>query len=148
MFLEILGENENIVHVDDDVSFVNEIFQNSIHHGLERGGRIGESEEHDCRLKAASISGKGSFPFVSFLDAKIVVSPPKIHLGEEFRTTEFVDEFENKGKGIIVLNGVRVKIAIILARSQASAVRFRNIKERRSLWRLRWTNVAFSEIFI
>src|ERR1700677_1427637 len=115
MFLEILGENENIVHVDDDVSFVNEVFQNGVHHGLERGGRIGESEEHDRWLKAASIGGKGGFPFVSFLDAKIVVSPPKIHLGEEFRTTEFVDEFGNKGKRIIVFNGVRVKITIILA---------------------------------
>src|ERR1700677_4896371 len=138
MFLEILGEKENIIHVDDDVSFVNKIFQDGVHHSLERGGRIGKSEEHDCRFKAASICSKGGFPFVSFLDAKIVVSPPKIHLGEEFRTTEFVDKFGNKGKGIIVLNGVRVKITVILARSQASAVGFRNIKEGRSLWSLRW----------
>src|ERR1700677_2947525 len=114
MFLEILGENENIIHVDDDVSFVNKVFQNGIHHGLERGGRISKSEEHDRQFKAASICGKGGFPFVSFLDAKIVVSPPKIHLGEEFRTSEFVDEFGDEGKGIIILNGVRVKITIIL----------------------------------
>src|ERR1700677_4883557 len=117
MFLEILGENENIIHVDDDVSFVNEVLQNSVHHGLERGRRIGKSEEHDCRFKAASICGKGGFPFVSFFYPKIVVYPPKIHLGEEFRTSKFVDEFGDKGKGIIILNGVRVKITIILARS-------------------------------
>src|ERR1700677_1190632 len=117
MLLEILGENENVVHVDDDVSFVNEVFQNCVHHGLERGGRIGKSEEHDCWFKAASICGKSGFPFVSFLDAKIVVSPLKIYLGEEFRTSEFVDEFGDKRKGIIILNGVRVKITIILARS-------------------------------
>src|ERR1700677_1918561 len=115
VFLEILSEDEDIVHVDDDMSLVNEVLQNGVHHSLERSGGIGESEEHDRRFKAASICSKGSFPFVSFFDAKIVITPPKIHFGEVFRTSESVDEFGDEGKGIIILNSMRVKISIILA---------------------------------
>ena len=84
MFLKILGENEDVVHVDDNVSLVNEILQDGVHHRLERGGGIGESEEHDRRFKAASICSEGGFPFVSFFDSKIIITPPKVHFGEEF----------------------------------------------------------------
>src|ERR1700677_1877979 len=98
MFLEILSKDEDVIYVDNDVSLVNEVLQDSIHHCLERGGRIGESEEHDRRFKAASISSEGGFPFISFFDSKIVITPPEIHFGEVFRTSEFVDEFGYKGK--------------------------------------------------
>src|ERR1700677_2596253 len=118
------------------MSLVNEVLQDGVHHCLERGGGIGESEEHDRRFKAASVHSEGGFPFGSFFDSKIVITPPKIHFGEVFRTSEFVDKFGDEGKGIIILNSVRVKVAIILAWSQASAIGFRNIKEQRSLWGL------------
>src|SRR6202453_1446403 len=117
VFLEILSEDEDIIHVDDNVSLVNEVLQDGVHHSLERSGGIGESEEHDCQFKAASICSEGGFPFVSFFDSKIVITPPKIHFGEVFQTSEFVNEFRDEGKGIIILNSMRVKILIILAQS-------------------------------
>src|SRR6202453_4027821 len=117
MFLKILSEDKDVVHVDNDMSLVYEVFQDGIHHRFERGGGIGESEEHDCRFEAASVSSEGSFPFVSLFDSKIVITPPKIHFGKVFRTSEFVDEFGDERKGIVILNGMRVKISIILARS-------------------------------
>src|ERR1700677_32478 len=97
------------------MSLVNEVLQDGVHHCLERGGGIGESEEHDRQFKAVSVHSESSFPFVSFFDLKIVITPPKIYFGKVFRTSEFVDEFRNEGKGIIILNGMRVKISIILA---------------------------------
>src|ERR1700677_4868463 len=96
------------------MSLVNEVLQDGVHHCLERGGRIGESEEHDRRFKAASVHSEGGFPFVSFFDSKIVITPPKIHFGKVFRTSEFVDEFRDERKGVIILNGMRIKISIIL----------------------------------
>ena len=115
MFLEILSEDEDVVHVDNDMSLVNEVLEDGIHHSLERSRGIGESEEHERRFKAALICSEGGFPFVSFFDSKIIITPPKVHFGEVFRTSEFVDEFGDEGKEIVILTGMRVKILIILA---------------------------------
>ena len=115
MFLKIFSEDENVVHVHNELSLINEVLKNGVHHRLERSGRIGKTEKHDGRFKAALIGSEGGFPFIFFFDSKIIVSPPKIHFGEVFRTSEFVDEFGDEGKGIVILYGMRIKILIILA---------------------------------
>ena len=38
---------QDIVHIDHHVSFVNEVFEDVVHHGLEGGRTVGEAKEHD-----------------------------------------------------------------------------------------------------
>ena len=41
MFIKALGEDEDIVEVNGDLSFSDEVFENVIHHPLESGGGVG-----------------------------------------------------------------------------------------------------------
>ena len=65
----------SIIHVNHHIAFINEVFDDVIHHGLEGGQIIGEAKEHDQRFEEALIRSEGSFPLISLLDLYIVVSP-------------------------------------------------------------------------
>src|SRR5882672_8826494 len=68
-------EDEDVVHVDDYDSFVDELLENVVHHHLECHRAVSETKEHDKRFKQASVCLKGCLPLVSILDPHIVVSP-------------------------------------------------------------------------
>ena len=95
MFLEILCEDHDIVEVHHHVSFIDEISEDFIHHGLERGWRIGEAEEHDEWLEEAFLGNKSGFPFVPFFDADVVESPSDVELGEVPGSLKLVQELLN-----------------------------------------------------
>ena len=40
-------EDENVVQVDADYTFGDEVLEDIVHHGLEGGRAVGEAEEHD-----------------------------------------------------------------------------------------------------
>ncbi|KIJ59177.1 hypothetical protein HYDPIDRAFT_101119, partial [Hydnomerulius pinastri MD-312] len=61
-----------------------------VHHRLECRWGVGKTEEHDRRLKEPAVSPKGGLPFISFLDADVVISPAYVQLGENLRVLEFV----------------------------------------------------------
>ncbi len=84
MFLFCLRHNEYIVEVDGDLSRCDEVFENVVHHPLESGRWIGESEEHNRWLVQATISSEGRLPFVSCFDANIIVSPPNVQFRKVF----------------------------------------------------------------
>src|SRR5882724_5466058 len=71
-------ENEDIVHVDDYNSFIDELSEDVIHHHLECCQAVSETKEHDKRFKQASVRLKGCLPLVSILDSHVVVSPSDI----------------------------------------------------------------------
>jgi hypothetical protein len=50
---------------------------------LECGRRVAESEEHDCGFVEPERCFEGGFPFVSFLDPDVVVSPSDVEFGED-----------------------------------------------------------------
>src|SRR5882724_4343618 len=75
-------KNEDVVHVDDYNSFVNEFSEDVIHHRLERCRAVSETKEHDKRFEQASVHPKGHLPLVSIPDSHIVVSPSDIQFGE------------------------------------------------------------------
>ena len=80
MFVERLGEDENVVKVDDDHTLMDKVTEEFVHHGLERCGRIGETEEHDGRFEEAHIGAECGLPFVALLNAHMVVTPADIQL--------------------------------------------------------------------
>ena len=47
MLFHRFREDEDVVQVDTDYTFGNEVLEDIIHHGLEGGRAVGEAEEHD-----------------------------------------------------------------------------------------------------
>jgi hypothetical protein len=47
VFLLRVGEDQNVVEVDRDDAFGNEVLEDLVHHRLEGGWAVGEAEVHD-----------------------------------------------------------------------------------------------------
>ena len=118
------GEDEEVIHVDDEPSFSNHIAEGVIHETLEGGGQIGKSKEHDGGFKESLVGDEGRLPLVAILDPYIVVSPTDAELGEYFGIAEFVYEVGDKGKGVSVANGVFVDVAVVLAGAESAIFLF------------------------
>ena len=66
---------KDIIHVNCHIPFIDEVFEDVVHPGLEGGWTIGEAKEHDQRFEEALIHSEGGFPLTSLFDLHIVVSP-------------------------------------------------------------------------
>jgi len=86
------GEDEEIVHIDDEPSFCDHIPEGVVHESLESGGGVGEAKEHDGGFEEAFMSDKSGFPLVSVFDADIVVAPSDVEFGEDLCIPEFIDK--------------------------------------------------------
>src|SRR5882724_4548632 len=75
-------KNEDVVHVDDYNSFVDELSEDVIHHRLEHRQAVSETKEHDKRFEQALVHLKGCLPLVSILDSHVIVSPSDVQFGE------------------------------------------------------------------
>jgi hypothetical protein len=84
-------ENEDVVEVDTDDVFHDEVLENVVHHGLEGGEGVNESEKHHQGFKEAMVHLKCCLPFVAFLHAYIVVLPSYVKLCEVLCTLKLVD---------------------------------------------------------
>ena len=90
--------NENVVHIDSDISFVNQFAKDEVHHRLECSRGVREAEEHDHRLEQASIGFECGFPLISIANANIVIPPSNIKFHKECRSAtvhscEMIHEF-------------------------------------------------------
>ena len=84
------GEDHDVANVDNhDIFHVGEDF---VHHSLERGGGVAESKEHDSGFVGSSVTDEHCFPFVTFLNPYIIVSPSNVYLHEVLRSLELVNE--------------------------------------------------------
>jgi hypothetical protein len=83
MFLESSAPNENVIEIDCDFAFSNQICEDGIHQCLKRGGRVGEPKEHDARFEKTLVSDEGCLPFIAFFDLDVVVTLTNIKLGED-----------------------------------------------------------------
>jgi len=81
---------------------------------LEGGWRVGESEEHNCWLEESLRSEECRFPFVSFLNVDIVISPLYVKFSEEGATSEAVNSLGNEWGNVAVFLGPMVDRAIVL----------------------------------
>src|SRR5882724_11278895 len=99
MLLHCLREDEDVIQVDADYTLGDQILEYLIHHGLESGWAVGETEEHDQGFEKSSVCAESSLPLITFLDADIVVSPSDIKLGEVARTPSRLMRSEMSGSG-------------------------------------------------
>ena len=75
-------EDENIIEINNDVSFINEVVKNVWHDGLECGRCVTKAESHDEGFEEAKFGFKCCFPFVAFADTDIVIAPVDIKFRE------------------------------------------------------------------
>ena len=81
------GGNGDVIHVYPDDSASCFVFQdggvvNVIHHCLEGGRRVSETEEHDLRLKQSPVGGECGLPLIPFLDTYVIIAPSNVKFGE------------------------------------------------------------------
>ena len=110
---------QEIIHIDRHVSFINEVLEYVIHHGLEGGRAVGEAEDHDQGFKEAPFHLEGSFPLISLLDSYIVASPMYI----QFRKVSGlgvqnpVDNDWYEGQRVGVLHCHCIELSVVLDES-------------------------------
>ena len=75
MLCQRLGEDQDVIQVHTDHSFHDEVMEDVIHHCLEGGWTVGESEEHDQWFKEPPVGPECCLPLISLGDAHIVVPP-------------------------------------------------------------------------
>jgi len=140
------GEDEEIIHVDNEPTFGDHIAEGVIHESLERGGGVGETEEHDGGFEEPLMGDEGGFPLVSVLDADIVVSPSYVELGEDLGVSKFIDEVGDEGKGIGITNGMFVEVAVVLAGAESAILLF-DEEEGCGLGGIRGADLSGFEVF-
>jgi hypothetical protein len=113
-------EYEDIVEVDTNYAFHNEILKDGIHHGLKGRGGVCESEKHHQRLEEALVRTKCCLPLIALLHAHIGIPPLYIEFCEVLRTSELVDELRNQGERVLVLDHHCVQGPIILYETQCT----------------------------
>src|SRR6266436_972867 len=74
--------NEDVIHVADGLIAIDEGVEDVIHHCLEGGGQVAQSEEHDKGFKQSTVHGEGCLPLIPFLQSDIVETPAEVQGSE------------------------------------------------------------------
>ena len=102
---EIIGLDEDIVKIDCNFSFSSEVCKDSVYKCLKHCWRVYKSEVHDSEFEQSVVSDKGSFPFITFLNADVVVSPADVKLSEIPGLAQPIDDVGCKWERVAVLDG-------------------------------------------
>src|SRR5882672_2146190 len=87
----VMSGNKHIIHVDDEPSFAKFFFEDSVHHHLESGRGVGQTEEHHHWFEEPFVGDEGCFPLIAIPNSYIVVSPSYIEFSEQSSASCFVD---------------------------------------------------------
>jgi hypothetical protein len=93
MFRNGFHVDEDIVKVDADNTFHNQILEDVVHHRLEGRWGVGESEKHHQWFIEAMIHSKHCLPLVTLFHVHILVPPSHIKLDEVHCTAQLIYEF-------------------------------------------------------
>ena len=117
-------KKKDVVKVNNEVVLINEVGKDGVHKGLEGSRGVTKAKGHDKGFKEAEFTFEGSFPFVTFLDTNVVITPSNIKFGEIARALEFVDKFWDQRKRCSIFNSNIVQIAVILDWAKGRGVLF------------------------
>ena len=106
MVFDRVSVYQDIIHIDYHISFIDEVFEDDVHHGLEGGQTVSEAEEYDQGFEEAPIRLEGGFPLVSLLDVHIVISLMYIQFHKVFGlgVWTLVDKVWYEGQWVGVLH--------------------------------------------
>ena len=113
----IFGVDADVVHINCQPFFRYHISEDVVHKGLECRWCIAKSKEHYCRFKKSQGGDKGGFPLVFFMNVDVVISPPDVKFCEEGGILYVIDEFGDEWQRVCILDGVGIKISVVLARA-------------------------------
>jgi hypothetical protein len=147
MFFDALREDEDVVEVYANHAFHDEVLENVVHHRLEGGGRVGESEKHHQWLVEAAISTKRCLPLVTLFHSNILVPPSYVELREEFRAAKLIHQFGDEGKRIAILDRNGVERTIVLYKTKRPILLF-DEEDRRCHGRFRRLNSPRHEVLL
>ena len=85
-------EHQDVVQVDYDMAFINQLTQDMIHEGLKRGRGVGQPKEHHVWLEEPSVRDERSFPLISCLNPDVVVPPTNVQLSEDLGLFESIHQ--------------------------------------------------------
>jgi len=88
-------EDKDVVQIDHDYAFQDEVLKDVIHHRLEGGRTVCEAEEHDKGLIQTMVGPEGSLPFTSSLYPDVVEAPPDVQFREVLGSVELCNQFRN-----------------------------------------------------
>ena len=80
----IRGEDKEVIYVDDEPPFSDEVPEQIVDELLDHGRGIHESKEHDHGFKESSVSDESRFPLMTVFNANVVVPPSYVELCKEF----------------------------------------------------------------
>jgi hypothetical protein len=120
MLLNGLCEDEDVVEVNTDDSFHDEVLEDVVHHSLEGGGRISESKKHHQGFEESTICTKCCLPLITFFHPNIVVTPSYIELCKVFHTAKLVDEFRDEWEGEPVFDREGVQRSVVLYKAESA----------------------------
>ena len=106
-----------VIHVDFEPLFCYHISEDVVHKCLKCQWGITEPKKHDSGFEEAEGSDECSFPLILFSNADVVVSPLDIKLGKKGEIFHVVDQLRDEGERISVVNGVVVKVVVVLTRT-------------------------------
>src|ERR1700733_12589077 len=84
--------NEDVIEVDGHFTGCNEIGEDRVHQCLEGSGRVSEAKEHDLGFEQSAVSSKRGLPFITGLNADVVVPPSYVKLSEDTSLSKAVDD--------------------------------------------------------
>ena len=116
----ILGVDSHVIHIDLKPLLWEHICKDMVHESLEGGGGVAESKEHDSGFEESHGGNKSGLPLIFLPDVNVVISPTNIKFGEQGGLFHVIDEFQDEGEGIGILDSVGVQVAAILARAKGS----------------------------
>src|SRR6266511_5944354 len=105
---------KKIIHVNLQPALNKFLGKDVVHHHLKCSRGVHKTKEHYKRFKGSFTTTKCRFPFVSFLDTDIVITPTNIHLNITIVFTKIIDQFVDTREWISIAYGLGVKITIVL----------------------------------
>jgi len=140
-------KDEDVVQIDHNHAFRDEVLKDVVHHRLEGGGTVCEAEEHDKGFVQAAVGPEGGLPFVSFLYPDVVEAPSDVQFHEVLGSAELRNQFWNQRERVLVFHSHGVQRAVVLYQTEFPILLF-NKEDRSGHWGLGGSDPSRLEVFL
>src|SRR3954469_7573091 len=146
MILLILGEDQNIIEIDQD-EFIGVGVEDEIHQARECWRSIDKAERYDSIFIRTIACSECCLGNIFFTNANLMITHTKIKLGEHFSTFELLKKLIDVGKWVLVLDCLLVQWTVIDAKS-VCAILLLDKKNTTTPWRRTRSDQTQTLLFI
>ena len=107
--------DEEVIHIDNQLSFSDHVSERVIHESLEYSGGVTQTKEHDCWFEKSFVCDKSHLPLMTIFDVDIVVPLLNIEFSEVASIFQLVHEVRDERERIGIMGGMFVKVMVVLA---------------------------------